>query len=57
MPTDQVRSMPEGKDTLLCRANSGKLRSVFKLQAFLELAVGKERLKAAQAVANARVTY
>ena len=49
--------MPEGKDTLLCRANSGKLRSVFKLQAFLELAVGKERLKAAQAVANARVTY
>ncbi|CAL5220174.1 g2142 [Coccomyxa viridis] len=39
------------------KANSGKLRSVFKLQAFLELAVGKERLKAAQAVANARVTY
>ncbi len=42
---------------LACRVNSGKVRSVYKLQAFLELAVGEERLKAAQAIANARVTY
>ena len=42
---------------LLCRSHSGKARSVYKLQAFLELAVGDQRLKAAQELANARITY
>ena len=43
--------------TLLCRSHSGKARSVYKLQAFLELAVGDKRLRAAQELANARITY
>ena len=42
---------------LLCRSHSGKAQSVYKLQAFLELAVGDQRLKAAQELANARITY
>ena len=42
---------------LPCRSYSGKAQSVYKLQAFLELAVGEKRLKAAQELANARVTY
>ena len=39
------------------RSNYGKTKSVFRLQAFLELAVGEEKLKTAQALADARVTY
>lgn len=39
------------------RSHSGKAQSVYKLQAFLELAVGDQRLKAAQELANARITY
>ena len=42
---------------LLCRSHSGKARSVYKLQAFLELAVGDQRLRAAQELANARISY
>ena len=42
---------------LLCRSHSGKAQSVYKLQAFLELAVGDQRLKAAQELANTRITY
>lgn len=40
-----------------CREHWGKERATFRLQAFLELAVGRERLKAAQDLAAARITY
>lgn len=39
------------------RENWGKEKATVRLQAFLELAVGEERLKAAQDIVKAKVTY
>lgn len=39
------------------RENWGKERATLRLQAFLEIAVGRERLQAAQDLVKAKVTY